>query len=99
MVSPLAQSDHKRSPGRAGVALVLTLDIEIMMFGEEGAHNAPANKTVKSYFAFFSRPADLSYSDIPPHSDRPGGSAGQEGTRAGDGCGEAVAARASPASA
>lgn len=68
MVSPLAQSDHKRSPGRTGVALVLALDVEIMVSGEVEAHSVPANKTVKSYFAFFLRFIHLTDSAAP----RPG---------------------------
>ena len=52
MADALAQRDHRRSPGRTGVALVVPLEIDFMACCEGGAHSAAIFCFVKSYLSF-----------------------------------------------
>ena len=53
MISALAQRDHRRSPGRTGVDLVIPLDVDFMACGESGRDSAPVNSFVNILFALF----------------------------------------------
>lgn len=72
MVSPLAQSDHKRSPGRTGVVLDLALSMDNMTGDEGGAHCVQRIAGVKSYFSFSEMSSETIECFAPPQSRLPG---------------------------
>ena len=53
MTSALAQRDHRRSPGRTGVVLVIPLEVDFMMCCEGGRDIAPVICLVNFLFALF----------------------------------------------
>lgn len=53
MISALAQRDHRRSPGRTGVVLVIPLEVDFMMCCEGDGDFAPVIRLVNFLFALF----------------------------------------------
>ena len=65
MISALAQRDHRRSPGRTGVAWVIPLEVDFMMCCEGGRDCAPVIYLVNFLFALFAF-----YSAVLANNDR-----------------------------